>query len=51
MRVFFTASLVTLLFVGLQPRAAGQDHTATTEARAKASALMDMTGYWGRCRN
>ena len=44
MRVFFIATLVALLFVAAQPRAAGQDRNAP--ATAKASAPVDMTGYW-----
>ena len=48
MRVFFIAPLVTLLLVTAQPRAAGQDRgmPAKAAATAKASAPVDMTGYW-----
>lgn len=41
MRVFLIATLVTLSSVAAQPRATGQDR-----GTAKASAPMDMTGYW-----
>ena len=46
MRAFLFATLVTLSSV--QPRAAGQDRGAPTgpAATAKASAPMDLTGYW-----
>jgi hypothetical protein len=48
MRIFFIATLVTLLFVAAQPRAGGQDRNAPAKgaATAKASAPTDMTGYW-----
>jgi hypothetical protein len=48
MRVFFIATLVTLTFGAALPRAAGQDRgmPAKATATAKASALVDMTGYW-----
>jgi hypothetical protein len=48
MRVFFIATLVTLLFVTAQPYAADQDRgmPAKSAATPKASALVDMTGYW-----
>src|SRR4051812_29063660 len=43
MRIFCTAALVALSFLAAQPPAAGQDRAAAT---AKASAPMDLTGYW-----
>jgi hypothetical protein len=48
MRVFVIATLVTLSFLGAQPRAAGQDRSAPMNAAGtgKASAPMDLTGYW-----
>jgi hypothetical protein len=48
MRAVFIATLVTLSSVALLPRAAGQDRGAPAGAAgtAKASAPMDMTGYW-----
>src|ERR1700731_3138180 len=48
MRVFVIATLATLSFLGAQPRAAGQDRNAAMNAAgtAKASAPMDLTGYW-----
>lgn len=48
MRGLFLAILVTLTFVAAQPRAAGQDRSARVGAvaTAKASAPMDLTGYW-----
>jgi len=48
MRIFFIATLVTLLFVAAQSPSAGQDHSAQARAAAtpKASAPVDMTGYW-----
>ena len=48
MRVFFNATLVTLLFVAGQPRADSQDRgmPGKAAATAKASAPVDMTGYW-----
>jgi hypothetical protein len=48
MRALFLAILVTLTFVAAQPRAAGQDRSAPVgaAAAAKASAPMDLTGYW-----
>jgi len=47
MRVFFIAALAALAFVA-QPRAAGQDRGAPARApeAAKASAPLDLTGYW-----
>jgi hypothetical protein len=47
MRLFFIAALIMLLFAA-QPRAAGQDSGKTpgATATAKASAPMDLTGYW-----
>jgi hypothetical protein len=44
MRVLFIATLVAPLFVVLQTPAAGQDRNAA--ATAKASAPIDITGYW-----
>ena len=46
MRVFFIATLVTLLFVALQRPAAGQDTNAPAAVSAKDSAPVDLTGYW-----
>jgi hypothetical protein len=48
MRVFFIAILFTLLFVAAQPRAAAQDRGTPAGAAKtpKASAPMDLTGYW-----
>jgi hypothetical protein len=48
MRTFSIAALVTLPFAALQPRAAGQDRVAPANAAAtaKASAPVDMAGYW-----
>src|ERR1700682_5778335 len=47
MRVLLVATLVTLPFVA-QPRAAAQDRSvpAAAVSTAKASAPIDMTGYW-----
>jgi hypothetical protein len=45
MRGFFIAALVTLVFLA-PPRAAGQAATSPTSPTPKASAPMDMTGYW-----
>src|ERR1700674_1332783 len=47
MRVLLVATLVTLPFVA-QPRAAAQDRgvPAAAVSTAKASAPIDMTGYW-----
>jgi hypothetical protein len=48
MKVFFVATLFALLFPAIQPRAACQDQTAPSRpgATAKASAAVDLTGYW-----
>jgi len=52
MRAFLAATLVTLSSVAALPRAAGQGRGGpagagtTANATAKASAPMDMTGYW-----
>ena len=48
MRVFLAATLLTLSSVALLPRAAGQGRGATAGSAptAKASAPMDLTGYW-----
>jgi hypothetical protein len=48
MRVFCIATLATLLFVARPPRVAGQDRGALAGATrtAKASAPVDITGYW-----
>src|SRR6266852_6219542 len=48
MRVLSIAALVTLLLVAAQHRAAGQDRNvpASAVASPKASAPVDMTGYW-----
>src|SRR5690348_2730858 len=47
MRAYLVATLVTLSFVA-QPRAAAQDRAAPAgaAATAKASAPIDLTGYW-----
>jgi hypothetical protein len=45
MRVFVAAALVTLSSLAVLPRAAGQG-PPNTGGTAKASALVDMTGYW-----
>jgi hypothetical protein len=44
MRVLFIATLAAPLFVALQTPAAGQDRSGA--ATAKASAPIDITGYW-----
>jgi hypothetical protein len=44
MRVFFIATLATLLFIAAEPRATGQIRNAPVTA--KASAPVDLTGYW-----
>jgi hypothetical protein len=46
MRVFSIATFVILLSVATLPRAAGQGRGGPPNATAKASAAMDMTGYW-----
>jgi len=50
MRVFVIATLVTLAFHATAPRAAGQGGAASVAAggasTAKASAPVDLTGYW-----
>jgi hypothetical protein len=49
MRVFVIAALVTLAFNAAAPRAAGQGGAASAAAgaaSAKASAPVDLTGYW-----
>ena len=48
MRVFLLATLATLPFLAILPRAAGQGRGGppSTGGTAKASAPMDMTGYW-----
>jgi hypothetical protein len=48
MRVFIAATLLTLPFVAALPRAAGQGRGGPPGAgsTAKASAPVDMTGYW-----
>jgi len=48
MRVFIAATLLTLPFAAALPRAAGQGRggAGTANATAKASAPVDMTGYW-----
>jgi hypothetical protein len=48
MRAVFIAILLTLSSVALPPRAAGQNRPApaSAAATAKASALVDMSGYW-----
>jgi hypothetical protein len=45
MRLFFIAAVVTVL-IAAQPRAAAQGRGATPPATAKASAPIDLTGYW-----
>ena len=44
MRAFFIAALAALAFIALQTPATGQDRSAP--ATAKASAPVDLTGYW-----
>jgi hypothetical protein len=48
MRVFLASTLVTLSFLAVLPRAAGQGRGGPPNAggTAKASAAVDMTGYW-----
>jgi hypothetical protein len=48
MRVFLAAALVTLSSIAVLPRAAGQGRGGppNSGATAKASAPVDMTGYW-----
>src|SRR5579864_8221897 len=48
MRVFVIAALVTLPLVAAQPQPAAQDRSMPPAAAstAKASASIDMTGYW-----
>jgi len=46
MRAFFVAALAALLFIAAQPRAAGQAPNSPASATAKASAPVDLTGYW-----
>src|SRR3981081_1967443 len=48
MRIFSIATLVTLTFVAAQPRAAAQDRDlpAGPEKTPRASAPIDITGYW-----
>jgi hypothetical protein len=46
MRVLFMAALAALLFVGAAPRVNGQAPSAAAGATAKASAPIDITGYW-----
>jgi hypothetical protein len=46
MRDLFFTTLVTLLFFAAQPRAVAQDHSAPAGSTARASAPIDLTGYW-----
>src|ERR1700722_17205952 len=47
MRILFIAMIATLAFVASQPRAFGQNPGApAAAATAKASAPIDITGYW-----
>jgi hypothetical protein len=48
MRIFVIAALATLLFIAAEPRAAGQNPSAPAgpASTAKASAPIDITGYW-----
>lgn len=46
MRVFLIATLVTMPFVAAQPPAAGRSEPMNAAGTAKASAPMDITGYW-----
>jgi hypothetical protein len=48
MRVLFIAALATLLFITAEPSASGQERNAPAgaAATAKASAPIDITGYW-----